>query len=204
MPTQTDAFDLDDGASEVVERFPRRRSAPPAELEQIAKTPAGGGMERLHVGGQSHRRDFIILRKAGTPPVKIPLAHTMIFKLLWRIWEAKRVSGAEDCGATVAELSDALKARGDVMATSSVSSALRSLLRNEVVRSVDQFVGVNGRRTRYYPTNAGIQAIALADTLGEGSFVQVGRTTKSWRGRNETEPNNMFQHASLLRGWSEP
>lgn len=197
-------YDLDDGATEVVESRPLRRGPAPIDSTKITRSPSGGGVARLLAGGDSHLREFIILRKAGKSPAKIALSHAHIFKVLWQAWEAKRVNGDEDPGVSVAEVSALLDERGAPLATSSISATLRSLIRNEVVRSIDSYVGWRGRRTRYYPTDAGVQAFAMAETLGEGSFVQVGRTAKAWRSRDEGEPSNLFQHASMLRGWLEP
>lgn len=195
---------MDDGATEVVELRARRRASDPIDGEKVARTPAGGRMAALTLAGDAARRDFIILRKANAPALRITLTQAPIFKVLWQLWQVKRLEGAPDAGITVAEVSDHLIAKGTPAATSSISTALRALSRNNVVRVVTEHVGWRAQRSRFYPTSAGIEVFAMAEVLGDGAFVQVGRSVKAWRGRSEGEPSNLFQHAELLRGWADP
>lgn len=196
--------DFDDGATEVVAAQPRRRGVAPIEIKTIAKKPAGGRVKSLTEAGDASRRDFIILRKVGAPAAKIAMTHAPVFKALWEVWQGKRTAAEPDPGVAIAEITEVLNRAGTPLAISSISSALRSLTRNNVVRSIDEHVGWRSRRTRYYPTSAGVEAYALAEVLGDGSFVQVGQTTKSWRYRDQGEPLSLFQHAALLRGWADP
>jgi len=204
MAVHLDPHEMDDGATEVVVGQPMRSGRPPIDLEKVANTPAGGRMAAMSAAGAAHRRDYIILRKVGFPAVKIVLAHAKVFKTLSRLWGAKRAEGVEDPGISVAEISAALTEAGEPLATSSLSAALRAMVRNNAVRSAESFVGRIGRRPRYYPLEFGHTAFALAEVIGDGSFVQVGRTVKAWQSRSETEPSNLFQHASLIRGYAEP
>jgi DNA-binding PadR family transcriptional regulator len=192
--------DLDDGATEVVDQRPMRRARAPADLAKVASAAPGGRMAALHAAGMRQRRDFIILRRQGQPACRISLAHEAFFKTVWSLWTERRTAGEDDPGVTTADVQE----RHAEVATSSISAALRSMVRNGALRATDQQVGWRSQRTRYYPTETGVAAFALAEYLGEGSFVQVGRTTKSWRSRNEGEPGNLFQHAKLLRGGAEP
>lgn len=192
--------DLDDGAVEIVDQRPMRRAPAPVDLTKVAKAPPGGRMAALHAAGLRQRRDFIILRRQGQPALRLALAHATIFKTAWTLWTASRTAGVDDTGVTVADVQEQLPA----LATSSISAALRSMVRNGALRATDLQVGWRSQRTRYYPTETGIAAFALAEYLGEGSFVQVGRTTKSWQSRNEGEPRSLFHHARLIRGWAEP
>lgn len=196
--------EMDDGATEVVAASPLRKGAAPVETQKVARTRAGGRVRDLTAAGEKHRRDFITIRRAGALPVRITLPHLPVFKGLWEVWQSKRTAAEPDPGVAIAEISERLVEHGAPLATSSIASSLRSLLRSNVVRCIDGHVGWRGRRTRYYPTSAGIEAFALAEVLGEGTLVQVGRTGRSWRQRDESEPKNLFQHAALLRAWAGP
>lgn len=195
---------LDDGAAEVVTRGPRRIAKPPKGVEEVSRAPAGGHMQRMLEAGVAHRRDYILLRKADQPATRITLPHAEVFKMLWRLWQAKRVANAEDPGVTIAEVGEALAAEGSAKATSSVSSAMRALARSGATRVITAHVGFRSQRSRYYPSQGGVEAFALAEVLGDGSMVQVGRTSRAWTERNHAEPHDLFQHARLLRGWTEP
>jgi hypothetical protein len=201
----TSAFDLDDdGAAEVVADRPQRPVLSPLDGAAIAKAPAGGRMRMMSEAGEAARRDFLLMRKAGQPPVRLVLTQVPIFKALWALWQAKRIAGADDPGVTIAEVSGALAAADRPTATSSISRALLMMTKNEVVRSVEVRAGRRFAAKVYYPCSAGIEAFAMAEVLGDGSFVQVGRTARAWRRRDDGEPRNLFQHAALIRGWSDP
>ena len=184
----------EDGAAEVVNLRPSRRERSTPSLEAVARSDAGGRMAQMRAKGAGHRRDFLIHRSA-LESVKIVLAHEPVFAALWRVWSAKRVQADQDPGATVGEIAQAMD-----RPQHEVRSVLASLLRNHVIRSTVAYVGRRGARARYYPSEAGVQAFALAEVLGPGSFVQVGRNTTAWRARNRSEPSDLFQHARLLRG----
>lgn len=196
MTAETD-WDPDDGAVEVVDQRPRRAAVPPAEIGDIVTTDAGGRMKALSDAGDRHRREFILIRKAGRPAVKIALPHALVFKALWSLWAAKRADGSADPGVSTAELTAWLAERGEVP---TLATALRALIRGEAVRGVHQHVGRAAVRALYYPTDAGVEAFALAETLGLGASVQVGAAPQVWKRRHAGEPKNLFHYASLLRG----
>lgn len=198
------ALDYDDGASEVVDDRPMPTSPPPIEAAAVARQRAGGRMKNIQAINAEYRREVISVRRAGAAPVKMAMPHVHVFQALWRVWQAKRTAAAEDAGVSIGEVSAALAAEGLPSATSSVGATLRSLARNEVVRAVDQHRGFGSRRTHYYPTSAGIELFAMAEVLGHGAFLQVGKTLKSWQRRDVSEPKNLFQHAALIRGGAEP
>jgi DNA-binding MarR family transcriptional regulator len=191
--------DMDDGAVEVVAERPMRRALNPVETAKVAQAPAGGRGRSLIGSSNKHNAEFILMRRQGQTAVRIPLPHVAVFRALWSLWSERRVNGAADPGVTVADLQAGLQ-----MATSSVSSALRSLVKNGAVRSVDEHVGWRSRRVSYYPTDGGVEAFAIAEHLGMGSMVQVGKTISVWKDRSEGEPLNMFDHASLLSGGAAP
>lgn len=194
-----DEHDMDDGATEVVSSQPMRSGRAPVDGAKVAKAGAGGRMASMQASGHAHRTEFILIRRQGQDVVRLSLPHGIIFKLVWQLWEAKRVQGEEDPGIAVAEVSELLTASGSPMATSSISAALRSMIKNGALKSTDQYVGWQARRTRYYPTTAGVEAFALAEVLGYGALVQVGKSSKAWKNRSNGEPSNLFQHAALLR-----
>jgi hypothetical protein len=203
--TPSDQFlDLDDGATEVVASRPSRPSMAPLDGAEIAKASAGGRMQKMRANADAAKRDFLILRKAGQPPMRLVLTQAPVFRTLWRLWQAKRTSGVADVGVTVSEVVAAFSEAGTPLATSSVSSALRGMVKNEVVRVVDVHAGYRFSAKLYYPSAAGVEAFAIAEVLGDGAFVQVGRTARAWRRRTDTEPMNLFQHAALIRGWADP
>jgi hypothetical protein len=193
--TETDHED-DDGAVEVVAERPMRAGVAPVTPGDIVTSPAGGRMKALSDAGDRHRREFVLLRKAGHPAVKIALPHAPVFKGLWSLWAAKRAAGSDDPGVTAPELTSWLAERG-IEAT--ISTAIRSLSRGGAVRTVVHHVGFAATRVRYYPTDEGVQTFALAETLGLGAMVQVG-ATPAWKRRDAGEPKNLFHYASLLRG----
>lgn len=192
------AHDLDDGAHEVVDIHPARGRLVSASIEEAVATAAGGRMAALHAKSAPHRTDFLILR-SPTGAAKIALAHVPVFSAIWKAWAAKRVTGAADPGVSPTDIAEAAD-----LEVSEVRTVIVSLLRNGLIRVATTHVGMRGARSLYYPSQAGVQALAFAEVLGPGSFVQVGRTNKAWTSRNHDEPGNIFQHAALLRGGAEP
>lgn len=194
--TAEDLFhDLDDdGATEVVSSQPRRRGSVVVDLETVAAKPAGGRMAAMRAIGAEHLSSFII-RRSPTGVVKIALPHARVFHAMWSAWAAKRAQGDPDPGVSAAEIAAAAGCK-----PAQIRTAVTSLVRNGAARSVHTHVGWAGSRASYYPTTDGVEAFALAEVVGAGCFVQVGATTKAWRGRNQDEPSNLFQHAALLRG----
>lgn len=190
-------WDDDDGATEVVADRPTRDTHRPADIAEIARSDAGGRMKAVSQAGDRHRREFVILRKAGRPAAKIALPHAPVFKALWALWAAKRAQGSADPGVSVAELTQRLQEMGHQGA---VHTALRALARGEAVRTVHLHVGIAAVRALYYPTDAGVEAFAIAESLGLGASLQVGSQPQAWKRRDAGEPKNLFHYAALLRG----
>jgi hypothetical protein len=190
-------LDQDDGAIEVVDRRPARSAGPVFDVKTIALQPAGGRL----ASARSHpeERDNFITMRTPMGAAKIAFTHAATFNSLWRAWTAKRTRGEADAGVTVSEITAI-----EGLPLHEVNAALRSLTRNRVVTVITQHIGYQGTRARYYPTEIGIQAFALAEVLGAGSLIQIGRTSRAWRGRDRDEPADLFQFAALLRGGSIP
>lgn len=193
-----DLLDLDDGATEVVDVKPARRPRPIVDAGRIANAPAGGRMAQIRVEVPDRGGDFLTLR---TPlgASKIAFSYVGVLHGLWRVWSAKRAAGEPDPGASATEVAEAAG-----VDPARVRTALTSLVRNRVARGITQHIGYQGTRARYYPTEFGVQALALAEVLGPGSAVQVGRTATAWRGRDQDEPGDLFQFAALVRGGAPP
>lgn len=188
----------DDGATEVVGRRARRKIERPAEIADIAKAPAGGRISSSH--DRTRPRDAVVVRKAGQPAMRITLSHMPIFKAIWATWSARRVRGLDDPGVAVRDIVAHLEASGHGDLQNLVKGAVRSLVRASAIRTTDQHVGGAGRRTLYYPTEAGVQAFALAETLGASASVQVGGTVAGWANRAADAPLTLFEYASLIKG----
>lgn len=186
-------YDLDDGAKEAVTRSPRRRAPTVASLVEAAAMPVGGRMARMRATAASKRQEFAMIR-APLGVAKIALQHLAIFDALWRLWAAKRVTGGNP-GVTVHEI-----ASGDHTTLSAVKSALATLIRNGIVRSTRTSIGWANVKAIYFPTELGIQILGIAQLLGPGTSIQVGRTPEAWRSRAADEPDNFFKHAAFLRG----
>lgn len=191
-------LDLDDGATEVVDGRPRRRGTASVDLAKVVASPAGGRLVAGRAAAAEQSGHYITVR---TPlgAAKIALGHASVFHDLWRCWTVKRADGVDDPGVSAGEVTAAGetdKAR--------VRAALQALVRHRLVKAITQHVGYQGTRIRYYPTDFGVQTFALAEVLGAGSSVQVGRTSEAWRGRNLSEPSDLFQFAALLRGGAHP
>jgi hypothetical protein len=185
---------FDDGSVEVVEVNAARKRPSVDEVSVVAAAPAGGRMATMREAGNEHRQNFILIR---TPRgvAKIAFPHFGLYKVLWRLWQAKRAAGEPDPGVSVQEL---VEATG--FTQQSVQNTLTSMRRNEIIRSVVQHVGWRGTRGRYYPTSVGDEALKMAEYLGAGSMVQIGRNATAWRARNQDEPQDMFKFAAFLRG----
>jgi hypothetical protein len=191
-------IDLDDGATEVVGVRPMRRGGAAIDLPKVVSSRSGGRLAQMRATAIEQSRNFINVR---TPlgSARIALSHALVFHTLWRRWTANRAEGLDDPGVSMAEL----VADGEID-TARARAALAALSRTRIVRVVTQHIGYQGTRSRYYPTELGVQAFAIAEVLGPGSAVQVGRTREAWRGRNLDEPSDLFQFAALLRGGPLP
>ncbi|UTC29437.1 middle transcription regulatory protein [Brevundimonas phage vB_BpoS-Bambus] len=193
--------DNDDGAAEVVGARARRKIVRPVEMTAIAQARPGGRLSGAPAGG---KRDAVVLRKVDQPAVRLTLSHLPIFKAVWGAWSARRVQGADDPGVTVKDIHARLEDTGQADLCGSVAGAVRSLVKGGALRTTDQHVGYQMRRTRYYPTTAGVQAFALAETLGAGASVQVGGTAAAWTNRAADAPMTLFEYAALLKGGALP
>ena len=149
-------------------------------------------MARLDVSAERALREFVLIRDQ-TGVIKMPLGHVALYRALVRASWSKRVAGAPDHGVSVNEVAEAGGFDPDA-----IRAPLRSLVKNRAARSKTIHVGFQGTRALYYPTARGEEAIGIAEVLGEGSLVQVGRPINAWKGRNMTEPSNIFQIAQLI------
>lgn len=185
--------DMDDeGAMAEAHALPRR--APRTlSLDAAASTPAGK-MAAMRAKAAPSLREFFSMR-TPSGPIKIAFTHMPILHAVWRVWAAKRAEGADNPGASSAEIAEAMGVHSD-----SIRGILASLVRNEVVTATYRHVGYRAARALYSPTHSGTQALALMSVLPMGSFVHVGKTRTAWGSRSRTEPSNLFQHAALLRG----
>lgn len=189
---------MEDGAVEVVETSPQRKMPPIAEVKDAAKQDAGGRMAAMRAAGSKHRTDFIRVR-SPTGSVQISLPHMPVFDALWRLWARKRAEGEADPGVNVAELMEEAK-----IEEPKLRNILKAFRRTGIARSVMTHVGWMGTRSRYYPTDEGIFAFSLAETLGHGTSVQVGGSAKTWKSRDQNEPDNIFEWSALYRGGVDP
>lgn len=192
-----DEFDLEDGATSQVDTHPDRATFPTKDLATAGASPAGGHLAAARLKADDARRNFLMLR-GPLGVVKITFDHAHVLKAVWAVWARKRVEQADDPGATPAEIAEA--AGTELAQTRHI---LQSLLRSRAIRSTTTHVGWRGLRARYYPTAAAVQALAFAEVLPHGSLVQVGRTSKVWKSRQEDSPPDLFQFAMLLRQGGE-
>lgn len=184
-----DDLELEDGATEVVTGRAPRDTGIVLDGARIAATPAGGRLAAGDVAGER----MVIRSPLGS--ARIMLSHSPVFKALWSLWTANRVSGAADPGVTAQEIADA--ARIDIQPA---RRSIASLLASKLIRSTVKHIGYRGARNTYYPTELGTQTFALADVLGPGSSVQIGRTQRAWDNRAKDEPGDLFRFAALVRG----
>lgn len=146
--------------------------------------------------GAAHRTDFMILRREGRPAVRIYLPHAHVFKALWQCWLEKRAA-SQPAEVTIAELMERLEANRNPHAESSIRSAMRSLMRGRAATSRREFHGMASVRVFYTPTEEGVHLFAIAEMLGDGSSVQVGRSRSAWENRAQSVPGDLFAHANL-------
>lgn len=191
MSYEADEFgDEDEG----VQR-PSRRVHTPAEAATIAGQPARRLLAGPTQAAIDSNREFVLMRKEGAQAIRFSLKHAEVYHTLWKLWAEKRVANAEDPGVTIGELTERL---GDAYPQTTIAAMVHGFVRNSLASVVSQFVGFGAARARYYPSEEGIQAFALAAHLGYGAMVQVGRSPSAWANRKDTEPSNLFQHAALL------
>lgn len=172
--------------------FPPRAVRPPADLDAIVKSGSGGGMARLDVSAERALREFVLIRdQSGV--IKMPLGHVALYRALVKAAWRKRLDRTADQGVSVAEVAEI-----GGFDPEAIRAPLRSLVKNRAARAKTIHVGYQGTRVLYYPTQRGEEAIGIAEVLGEGSLVQVGRPVNAWKGRNMTEPSNIFQIAQLI------
>lgn len=184
---------LEDGAHEVVDGRPLRPRQKFAELDEIASAKPGGHMARMREAGDRSRREFVLIRTPNDV-VKISLTHIPTYRALVRLWMAKRVAGADDPGVSAAEIAESMG-----LSPISIKTHITSLVRNRAVRANTTVIGFQGARSVYYPSDLGARALALAEVMGMGTSVQIGAPANAWRGRNQTEPSNVFQFANLIK-----
>ncbi len=136
----------------------------------------------------------MVLRRQNHEPVRLSLPHVPIFKMLWKIWLKKKLDG-DPLATNAYELTDAMD-----IAYSTVRAALESMARNGMVREHSTLMGRYRASYGYEPTQTGIELLALAEYLGDGALVQIGRKSSAWKSPSSSEPKNLFEHARLLNG----
>lgn len=183
---------LDDGSHEVVDVHPARPVYAAADLEDVVRGKPHANLEAMRRAGERARSEFMHLR-SPRGAVKIALTHVPVFAALVRVWTAKRADGAPDAGVTAVEVAEA----ADVP-VNTVRSIIRTLIRNQVVLAKTTYTGWQGMRALYYPTTVGAEALAIAEVIGYGSMIQVGRGHAAWKARSSGEPPNLFQFFSLV------
>lgn len=166
--------------------------------DDAARSTAGGRLADMRLKAVDNLKDFVLLR-GPLGVVRFSVGHTPILKAIWRVWVQKRIARDPDPGASIADI---VAATGENVKT--VRNVVASLKKNHVIRSRVRYSGWRGAQATYYPSDAGVQALALAEVLGPGHSVQVGRTAQAWTSRSQTEPGTLFQHAALLRGGAAP
>lgn len=166
------------------------------ELHDAAQAASGGRMTAMRDAAKDSQMHFLMIR-SKTGAARITLNHATTMHALWKLWAAKRSQGVDDPGVTISEIAGSMN-----LTTERVQTTLNALRRNGSVRWTRQYAGYGASWSRFYPTEAGIMLMGVADVLGCDSFVQVGRTSKAWRARSQTEPSNLFAHANMLKGRS--
>jgi len=196
LTTKISAHELEDNAAEVVETHPARRRPPRDDTSKVAKADPGGRMEKMRAAGTRHRQDFILVR---TPRgvAKISFPHFDTYKAIWRIWLSKRTNAEPNPGVTITDLMEMTGQRQNTL-----QNIVTSLRKNGIIRSVVQHVGWRGTRAFYFPTTVGDELLKMAEYLGPGSMVQVGRNSTAWRARNQDQPQDIFKFAALLKNGS--
>lgn len=189
----TDDPFLDDGATEEVASQPRRKAPTAASVTEATAMPVGGRLASMRLAKAQNKQEFTMVR-APLGVTKVALPHLTLLADVWRLWGSKRVTGG-DPGVTVAEVASATD-----RPVGGVRAILATLIRNGIVRSTHTSVGWAGSRARYYPTELGVQVLSIAQMLGPGTSIQVGRTASAWRSRSASEAANIFRHAQFLRG----
>lgn len=183
-------FHLDDGADEIVAYSPRRAVRPAARLDDIVKAPAGGRMAHMPASDRGLREFVLIRNQSGV--VKMALGHVGVYRAMVKASWRKRLDRTADAGVTVGEIADVGGFDPDA-----IRDIIRSLVRNRAATAKVVHIGYQGTRALYYPSPRGEEALAIAEVVGQGSLVQVGRPVNAWKGRNMTEPPNLFQIAHI-------
>lgn len=180
-----------DPSDETVDVSPRRAKRPVADLDAIVMAPVGGGMAHLPSSDQALREFVLIRDPAGV--IKLPLGHAGVYRAMVKAAWRKRLDRAPDPGVSVMEIAEIGGYDPDV-----IRPIVRSLVRNGAAAAKTIHVGFQGARALYYPSPRGEEVLGIAEVLGQGSLVQVGRPVNAWKGRNMTEPPNVFQIAQLV------
>ncbi len=184
------SFEINDGALEVVDASPLRKGLPTPSAAELVQSSAGGKMAAMREKASKSNQRFLLMRRPSGA-AKLALSHIGVFKALVRLNLAKRAQRATDPGVSLGEIAE--------LAPEVNTSVLASLIKNQAVRRKTTYVGFQGTRVSYYPTDIGLQLAAMAETFGEGVMVQLGGLANGWKGRNTTEPPTIFQCADLLK-----
>lgn len=157
------------------------------DAASVSETLPGGKVRNLTYP----RKDLVILRRQGHTPTKISMSYIEVFKGLWRLWLEKRVCRYGDLASTAAEITVYTRIPAET-----VRSGLRSLVASGVVRRLDMYAGRTTRRYKYTPLPSGIELLAIADYLGDGTQIMVGRKVADWV--RSDEPPNLFDFAKIV------
>jgi hypothetical protein len=155
-------------------------------------------MAAMRAAGERQRSEFILYR-GPEGATKFAVAHGPVLAALWRVWSRKRVGGESDPGVSFAEIETEI---GGELPW--VRHVVATLVRNNLIRSVRFHVGWQGNRALYYPTEAAVRVLALAQTFPMGSSVQIGSTKLAFKLRSAAEPMNLFEVAKLMRAGVDP
>lgn len=158
------------------------------DTQSVAEILPGGKVKNL----EYPRKDFITIRREGRTPTKISLSYVEIFKGLWRLHLSKRLERAEPLAVSVAELVEATRIPEDLIRT-----GLKSLVASGVVRQVEEFAARSSRRLRFIPMPSGVELLAIAEYMGDGAQIIVGRKVADWV--RAEEPPNLFDFAKIVR-----
>lgn len=180
------------GDAEDVEFRPLRSPPDALSTQKAAELPPGTKMASRQPS-EASSQEFITYR-TPSGAARIPLSHYPVLAALWGLWARKR-AGGEEAGVSVAEI-----AEDSGLLEQSCWSIVTSLLKNRLISRITVSRGYGGRKARFYPTTLGQELYALAEYLGYGSSIQIGKNETAWADRSNDEPESFFQWAKLLRG----
>lgn len=172
---------------------PPRKKADSTSVLEAAQSPAGGKMAKARLAAAETADEFISIR-SQLGATKIMVAHFDVLRALWKL--SVKLASRE----LPREVSFEALAGGVDMAQNSLRAVLNTLVKNQIVKALRTSVGFSSTRVAYEPTELGIQIISLVEFFGMGTSIQIGRTPEAWKSRTQTEPENFFRYADLIKG----